>query len=188
VNRILHALWGARRLAQFDKSGLAAFEPGWPAARHSFLALALALPLMALMVWLQSAVYRGEDFGGVYMTARLASSALGWLGFVLLLFPLTRIVGRRDRVLFFIGVFNWTTFIALIIQLPPLVIAAAGLVDFSGYVVLVIGFLLLVLVYKGYVASVALGIGALEALFIVIAELVFDIATEMMLMRVFTAL
>lgn len=188
MSRTLRALWGAGRLARFDKAGLAGFADGWNGARHSFLALAWAAPLLLMMVLAQRGVYAEIEFGAAAVTARLASALLGWLAFVLLLFPLTRLLGRQRKVLRFITVFNWTQLLCLLIQAPPILAGGFGLVDFSGYVILVLGFLLLVLIYKGYVAAVALEVGVLEAVFVVIAELVFDIGAELLLMRLFLAL
>ncbi len=188
MNRSLHAIAGALRLARLDASGLAAFDTGWAGARHSFLALLWATPLLLAMILAQDRIYQEIEFGAAAITARLASALLGWLAFVLLLFPITRLLNRAERTNDFITVFNWAQLVTLFLQAPPLLLGSLGLVSFGGYGFLVLSFLLIALIYKGYVATVALNIAVIEAVLLVIAELLFDVSAELLLMRLFMAL
>ncbi|RMF07923.1 MAG: hypothetical protein D6763_11200 [Alphaproteobacteria bacterium] len=182
VARILSALWGAWRLANFDRSGFDRFEITAAGFWHSFLAAAVGAPLFALHVLLEreaaemmvAAAGKTAVFGSFYLAAAMGY-VLMWLVFAVLMIPLTRIAGVAEGYAGLVIAFNWSRVIALVIRLPVMMIAVwggLGATAFGAVLLLAYG---LILAYQWFVARVALGSGLVAAA-VVLVDLVASAA------------
>lgn len=182
AGRIANALWGAWRLANFDRSGFDRFEVTAGGFWHSFLAAAVGLPLFAVHAFLEretaevmlTAVGRTPVFGPFYLNAAV-DYVLMWPAFALLMIPLTRIAGVADRYAGLIIAYNWSRIVAMVIRLPVMLLVVWGRFGTTALTVALMLTYGLILAYQWYVGKIALGTG-LAAAVVVLADLVLGVA------------
>jgi hypothetical protein len=187
---ILNALYGAWRLANFDRSGMARFNVTADGFWHSFLAAVVGLPIYIAHVWLErgaaeamlAAAGQTARFDSFYVSAGLAY-VLMWPAFALLMIPLTRIAGVAQNYAALVIAWNWARIIAMIIRLPVMLMVAYGGLGSTALAVALLLTYGLILAYQWYVARVSLsssgetsGSGAgLAAAAVVLADIVIGV-------------
>ena len=181
-NPIVNALYGAWRLANFDRSGMDRFNVTADGFWHSFLAAVVGLPVFALLAWLERSAAgtmltaAGETpvFASFYVNAGLAY-VLMWPAFALAMIPFTRIAGVTQNYAALVIAWNWARIIAMLIRLPVMLMVAFGGL---GSTLLAVALLLtfgLILAYQWYVAKVSLNASGLAAAAVVLADIVIGL-------------
>ena len=166
------AVGGALRLAVGDRRGLGFFDTSidgfWRSFRAAVLCYPLYLALLSFRVpgasWTQSGV-------PTILIVESIAFVISWTAFPLLILPLARLLGRDDRFLAFMVVYNWS-------QIPQTVLfvlvgldGATGLLapSAAGFAQLVAA--IAVLVYEWYIARVALAVSPGQAVPVVLLDL-----------------
>lgn len=179
--RIINALTGAWRLANFDREGFKRFDISAEGFWHSFLAAVVGAPLFAIHVVLerraaeQMLVAAGENptFGPFYINAA-ADYILLWPVFAVAMILLTRLAGRGESYAGLVIAYNWSRIIAMLIRLPVMLLVAWGLFGSTAMAAALVLTYGLILVYQWYVARVALGSGFV-AVAVVLADMVLGL-------------
>jgi hypothetical protein len=175
------AVGGALKLARGDASGLGFFDTSIEGFWRSFRAAAICYPFfLILLAFRVSAAHWAESGVLRIVIVETIGYAISWVAFPLLVLSLTRWLGRENRFVPFIVVYNWSQ----ILQTALFVIAAAGAASglFPGDVGNAVDFAaaVAVLVYEWYIARVALQVSASQAVPVV----VLDIALGIVLSRI----
>lgn len=155
---IIRGVWGAWRLARRDTGGMAMFDVSPDGAAKSFVAAALALPLIVVA----RAIVLGDQWPLLLQPAPLLVTALGFVaGWLIIPAALTWLLprlGRGHRLAEGIVAYNWATLLIQLAGFIAFLLGAIGL--FPGQ----LGFLVLVVVqlacyvYEGFVLRTALEI------------------------------
>jgi hypothetical protein len=175
------AVGGALKLARGDASGLGFFDTSIEGFWRSFRAAAICYPFfLILLAFRVSAAHWAASGVPRIVIVETIGYAISWVAFPLLVLSLTRWLGRENRFIPFIVVYNWSQ----ILQTALFVIAAAGAASglFPGDVGHVVDFIaaIAVLVYEWYIARVALQVSASQAVPVV----VLDVALGIVLSRI----
>jgi hypothetical protein len=175
------AVGGALKLARGDASGLGFFDTSIEGFWRSFRAAAICYPFfLILLAFRVSAAHWAASGVPRIVIVETIGYAISWVAFPLLVLSLTRWLGRENRFIPFIVVYNWSQ----ILQTALFVIAAAGAASglFPGDVGNAVDFAaaVAVLVYEWYIARVALQVSASQAVPVV----VLDIALGIVLSRI----
>ena len=175
------AVGGALKLARGDASGLGFFDTSIEGFWRSFRAAAICYPFfLILLAFRVSAAHWAASGVPRIVIVETIGYAISWVAFPLLVLSLTRWLGRENRFIPFIVVYNWSQ----ILQTALFVIAAIGAASglFPGDVGNAVDFIaaVAVLVYEWYIARVALQVSASQAVPVV----VLDIALGIVLSRI----
>jgi len=169
------AVGGALRLAVGDRRGLGFFDASIDGFWRSFRAGLICYPLYLLLVSFRVPTAQWELSGvAPILIVETIAYVISWVGFPLLILPVSRHLGRDNRFLPFMVVYNWS-------QIPQTVLfvlvgldTATGLLPPSG--AHFAGFLAAVaaLVYEWYIARVALAITGTQATLVIIIDLLLS--------------
>ncbi|BBK44713.1 hypothetical protein STVA_47330 [Allostella vacuolata] len=175
TTEIVHALDGAWRLACRDPAGMARFDGSLDSFWKSFFAAVLALPFFVLLIALRDLPV--EPRGGMAVVAIVEAIAYvaSWAAFPLVVFHLTKLIGRRERYLAFIAAFNWSAVIQVTLFLAASALSAIDLLPAAIVQGIAFGVTMLVLAYEWYVVRVGLAVGGLLASAVVVLDLAVGI-------------
>jgi hypothetical protein len=166
-HELKQAMIGTARLARGDRRGLACFDPSLDGFWRSFGAGVAGYPfyLAVLVQWVDGARAATAGLGQVVIVETIAY-VMSWVAFPLAILPATRWLGREDRFLGFMVVYNWC-------QLPQLVIfAVIGLLVPAALAQILANLVTIaVIVYEWYIARVTLAIAGVAAGGIVLIDL-----------------
>lgn len=173
------ALGGALKLARGDSRGLGLFDASidgfWRSYRAAAICYPMFLALLALRV--EAPQWAASGIGRIVAVESIAFVIL-WTAFPLLILPLSRALGREHRFLPFMVAYNWCqvpqTVLFLIIALD----AATGILPSGAAGVAGLAAAIAVMVYEWYIARVALTVPPLQAVLVVLADLVLGTAVS----------
>ena len=171
------AVGGALRLAVGDRRGLGSFDTSIDGFWRSFRAGLICYPLYLLLLGFRvtDAQWAASGIAPILVVETIAY-VISWTAFPLLILPLSRCLGRENRFLAFMVVYNWS-------QIPQTVLfvlvgldGATGLLapsaaQFAGLFAIIAS-----LVYEWYIARVALAVTGAQATLVVIFDLVLSTA------------
>ena len=171
------AVVGALRLAIGDRRGLGLFDTSIDGFWRSFRAAVICYPLYLLLVGLRVAAAQWERHGiPTILIVESIAYVISWTAFPLLILPLARWLGREDRFLAFMVVYNWS-------QIPQTVLfvlvgldSATGLLAASAAQFAQLAAAIAVLVYEWYIARVALAVTGAQATVVIMVDLVLGTA------------
>lgn len=105
----LYGLYGATRLARFDRAGTGYFDGTVDSAWRSFWANLFILPAYWILILLPDGG-RGEAVGLLpYLTVETLSFAVKLLAYLLIVQQVMEMQGKADRVPAFIAAYNWAS-------------------------------------------------------------------------------
>lgn len=160
---------GLYRLALFNRSFLGYFDRSTAGALRSF---GLALPILPLFLWL---VWLNLDQPvpsmGLYLTAKTVAYAYGWILFPFVILNAGRLLDRDHEAVGCITVYNWTSVLWMVLQLP---ITAFGTLGMSQDMTSLLNLLLFIatLVIEGFLFVVALRLVAWQAAMLVAIDVI----------------
>jgi hypothetical protein len=166
------ALYGAFRLALFDKEGLRYFEATVDGFWRSFFAAILVAPLYAVMMALRAAEI---DAGTSGLILDGLAYVVNWLAFPVVMLSMVRVLDREGRYLGYIVAYNWAAVLQNAVYLPIAILILTGILptEAGGFLsLLALGWVLL---YSGYIAHVGLNITPLAAGGIVAVDLLLGV-------------
>jgi hypothetical protein len=180
MGQVSMAVQGALRLARLDPRGMAFFDRSVAGFWQSYRAAAICYPVYMAMLLLL--VPSGDTAGPAAATPVPAPDwfrillvesigyVIQWVGFALLMLPVSRFLGREERWLDYIVAYNWSQILQMAVQLAALLLIASGLAPASPVILLQDVVLLL---YGGFIAHIALGIGGTAATMVVLLDFTF---------------
>jgi hypothetical protein len=166
------AFAGAWRFARADRGALGCFDRSRDGFWRSFRAAVVAYPFYLMLVGMHAAPGEWALSGTVrIVTVETIGYVISWVGFPLLMLPVTRALGREPRFFDFMVPYNWCQVpLSAAFALAALPVAS-GLPGPAGQVlefVVAYGGL----VYEWYIARVALDTSGLGAALVVLVDLV----------------
>jgi hypothetical protein len=179
---VLRALYGAYRLAWFDRAGMGFFNLTFDGFWRSFFAAVLVAPAYAILVGLQVRTGEAADPGLLLLTEALGY-VLAWCTFPLIAIVLTRLLGLGGHYVALIVALNWTAVLQTavflgVVLLGPLLPEALGALA----VMLTTG---AILVYQWFVMRTALATTGGIALMLLLIDLIITSMINLGTDRVF---
>ena len=166
------ALRGLLRILRFDSSFVQFYDRSREGAVRSFWLAAPLLLIFLLRLYLQ------HDPQQPPMTLRMSASMLiayviNWAYFPLFLVWISRFIGRENRVIGCIAVYNWLSILAIFTSLPISILGWVGMDDGLLQALDVIS-VVISLICEGYILAVCLQISGFFAAGFVILDLVLN--------------
>jgi hypothetical protein len=170
---IANALYGAWRLAHFDRGGIAFFGHDERAFWRSFIAPLIAYPavIVFLLLGVGDADAATIDWLRIFLVETIAY-VIGCTAFPLIVLPVTRFLGREALWLDFVVVYNWTQLVQNVVMVIAVAFSLIGLAPASLPGALIYLVYVFAFAYEGFVARVVLDITWPAAGMIVLIDLV----------------
>ena len=189
---IWHALRGAWRLAFLDIRGLAGFEGSRSGGLRSFWAMALVLPINAMILAVKGLIPGGETVEPSNAPIEVFGPLATWVILIAIIYALVSWHGRIERFWLFVSTYNWiqVPLAGAILVSAALFASASGLVDPNAdpasvpmlawslahvAIGVAITLELGVLAYEWYVAWVALDSGIPLPIIVVLLDFVMGV-------------
>ena len=189
---IWRALHGAWRLAFLDIRGLAGFDGTRSGGLRSFWAMALVLPLNAVILAIRELIRGGEAPEPSNALVEILGPFAAWVILIVVIYALVSWHGRVDRFWLFVSTYNWiqVPMVLVLLLSAALFAGASGLVDPNAdpasvpmlawsiaHIALGIGITLElgILAYEWYVAWVALESGIPLPIIVVLLDFVMGL-------------
>jgi hypothetical protein len=179
------ALTGTLRLALGDRGALACFNATEEGFWRSFRAAVLCYPMFVLLLVFPVEIGTADEgHSWSYFIVETIRFVIAWTAFPLIALPLASWLGRGDRFLLFMTVYNWCQVPQTVAFTAVTMLGALGALPPEGVLLgdLVVG--IGSLVYEWYVSRVALAISGPQAglvilIDVVLATLLSHIATTL---------
>jgi hypothetical protein len=160
LREVVASLYGAWRLACFDRAALGYFDATPEGVWRSFFALVLVAPFDLSIVLLVRSDPLPDNlvhFGLAYVVVYV----LSWLVWPLLAVYLARALSRQEALPLYVTAHNWAQMPASLFQLAAVILAQGF---FPAYTLVAAQLsLLVILIYEGFIAAIALRIDRLVA-------------------------
>lgn len=164
----LRALYGTWRIARGDANGLQYFEFSMDGFWRSFLAAIIVFPAFAFLRW-HDLFDAPADFPVArYMVVEVIAYVIKWVAFPLVMFHIIPMLGRAERYVAFITVYNWASVLQMAVYLVALLLGILfPSLGAGGFVMIAV---LAMLVYGVYIAKLTLSVPIPTASAIVMAD------------------
>jgi hypothetical protein len=150
------SIFGAWILARLNPSGLNFFDDTVDGFWRSFWAAAIVLPAYAFLLTLRnSGVTIGVGAGTAFFVNSIAY-VIDWMAFPFLMFYVAQMFNRDPWYCRYIAAYNWSVVLQMMLMLIVGLIAVSGIFPpvVGGWATAIA--LIFILVYKGFIAHVAL--------------------------------
>ena len=172
------SIFGAWLLARFDQNGLLFFENSVGAFWRSYWAALLAAPAYVTLV-----IIRAQDsthaVGALSaITIQTSSYIIGWFAMPFVMLYVCRIIDKEDQFLKYFIVYNWATLLQVSLIFFIAILAKLGVFSpvLNGFLTFIA--IMGVLVYKGFIARIALIIPSSGAFGVVALDLMISLLVE----------
>ena len=164
----LRALYGTWRIARGDANGLGFFEFSINGFWRSFFAAVIVFPAFAFLRW-HDLGEAPQDFPvGRYMTVEVIAYVIKWVAFPLVMLHTLPMLGRAERYINFITVYNWSSVLQMGVYLVALTFGVLfPSLGAGGFVMVAV---IAMLVYGVYIARLTLSVPLPTASAIVMAD------------------
>ena len=167
------AIGGALKLARGDARGLGFFDISLDGFWRSFRAALICYPMYLILVAFRvtEAQWAASGSGRIVAVETIAF-VISWTAFPLLMLPLSRGFGRENRFIAFMVAYNWCQIPQTVLFLIVAVDVATGILPGTAGEVAGLAAAVAVMVYEWYIARVALVIPGMQAILVVLVDLV----------------
>ena len=169
-----YALFGAWRLAHFDRQGTAYFDRSRTGALRSFWAAALLLPAYAVLVLLRLAEHPTSLGWPAIILIYGIAYAIGWTAFPVAMAWIVRLLDREEEYFGYIAMYNWSAVLQALIWLPVAALTAGRMLPQPLLDGLGLAADLAILAYLWFIARAGLRMGAFSAIGVVAVDLVLS--------------
>lgn len=176
---VIRAVYGAWRLALFDRKGLDFFDATIEAYWKSFYAAAIVAPAYVLLLVLRLSEVHTRAGPVAIAAIEILAYIIGWVAFPLVMIYVCDRMGRFDRYLRFIAAHNWSNVIQITVFLLATILAK-GFLGGSLAVFLGLAATVAILFYQWFIARTALEITGGAAAAIVGLDLLISILINLM--------
>ena len=156
AHELAQGIYGAWRLARFDRGGIGYFDNTPEAAVASFKAALVAAPIHLLLILLQtdwSLVKVGAIASFLIHTIAFVAD---WTAFPLAMYYVARLCAREQNYFRYLAAYNWAQVLQISLFLLVSVLAVSGQMPPALAGLLIFGTLIAIFVYKGYIAYAGL--------------------------------
>jgi|AGTN01.2.fsa_nt_gi hypothetical protein len=167
---VARGLFGAYRLARRDPGGIALFDDSPRGYWRSFWAAAVAAP--AFLILDAATGGFGQGFGPRQAMIQAIAYVIDWTAFPLVMIGVADALGKWPRYMRYIVAYNWAAVLQIALLLPLALMAVAFPSPPTLILAQVAG--VVMLVYRAYVAHVALQVGFGMAAAIVLLDVLLS--------------
>lgn len=170
-------IYGALRLARFERAAIALFELGEQGFWRSFWAAAIVAPPYALLIALRmsEATFSSDPVRTVLIEA--IAFAIGWVAFPLVMVYAADALGSGARYFRYVTAYNWCIVVQITV-FAAVAVLGQGLLPTPLAGALSLAVTMLMLIYQWFVARIGLEIGALAAAGIVILDVLIGLVVS----------
>lgn len=176
LSEVSHALYGAYRLAHFDRSGLAFFDPTIEGCRRSFAAALFVYPIFLLMLPIGATDEQWQSGFGCLVLSQSIAYVADWAALPLIVISVASRVGREAEAIGFVTVYNWSQVLQAAFLLATTGIAGSGLLPPAAGMTVMLVAQIAILAYQWFIARAAFNAAGLVATAIVLLASVLDAA------------
>ncbi|SRR5260221_3269717 len=171
------AIGGALKLARGDARGLGFFDISLDGFWRSFRAALICYPMYLILLAFRvtEAQWAASGVGRIVAVETIAF-VISWTAFPLLMLPLSRALSRENRFLAFMVAYNWCQIPQTVLFLIVGLDVATGILPGAAAEVAGIAAGIAVMVYEWYIARVALALPGVQAILVVLLDLVLGTA------------
>ncbi|MCC9621505.1 hypothetical protein LPB41_07325 [Thalassospira sp. MA62] len=172
-NETLRALYGTWRIARGDAKGLSLFEYSIPAFWRSFFAMLIVFPAFAFLRW-TDLLSAPDDFPvGRYMLVETIGYVIKWFAFPVVMYHVIPMIGRAERYVAFITVYNWSSVLQMAVYLVALLLGLLfPMLGAGGFAMIAV---VAMLVYGVYIARLTLSVPIATAGALVLADFLLSL-------------
>ncbi|MDJ0943789.1 MAG: hypothetical protein QNJ30_10000 [Kiloniellales bacterium] len=125
----------------------------------------MVLPGIAIVLAMRFAIFGFKSDPLRVLTVEAIAYVIFWVAFPLAMYHLTQALGLAERYRLHIVAYNWSQVIQIAVLVPiNVVLFAAGLIETPLYASVFLGLQVVILIYEGYIAHIALKLPRLGAL------------------------
>ena len=170
---IWRSLYGAWRIARLDPQAMSWFDQSAEGFWNSFAALPLALVPYLLALFLSASGETMAAVGGpvAYLLFQILDFVAGWLGFLLLMLPVTWALRLTANYGPFVVASNWASLLAMALMLPSMLLLGGATSENRGAVMIATAVGITLMFYSYLVARAALRSSILVSIGVVMIEL-----------------
>ncbi len=162
------AIYGAYRLARLDRDGMTQFDISAEGFWRSFLAPVLGAPIYYLLLELGNAV--ASEGATVKPAVEMLGYSVAWVLFLGLMIPVARAAGLGAHYAAFVVVFNWCQLFIMLVMLPIMGLAAAGILPLTAAGITIVAITFAALGFLWFIARTALHASAFVAIEVVLLD------------------
>ncbi len=195
-SEISSSVRGAWQLFVMDQRGMNQFNLSAAGFWNSFFAAVLLAPIYFFVLLAQYKLNREvqqialeqdptnpnippiPELSDYLLAQGLAYVAL-WAAFPIVMLWATRIINIQNRYIPFVVAYNWSAVAVMTIQLPPFALYYFDMVGIVGAIAPLLSILLVIMIYRWYVAYSALGLPAVACLGFVILDFVISVIIQL---------
>ena len=204
LNEISSSIRGAWQLFVMDQRGMNQFNLSAVGFWNSFFAAVLLAPIYFFVLLAQYKLNREvqqlaleqdptnpnipqvPELSDYLLAQGLAYVAL-WAAFPIVMLWATRIINLQSRYIPFVVAYNWSAVAVMTIQLPPFALYYFDVVGIVGAIAPLLSILLVIMIYRWYVAYSALGLPAIACFGFVVLDFVISIIIQLSASTLLTA-
>jgi len=161
----VYGLYGAYRLARFDRAGLSYFDGTREGALRSFRALWIVIPgflLLMMLVRLEDGASLGSLLGVALL--KIVGQVISLFAYLLAVFHLLELWGKADRFATYVSVYNWANVVQVGLLLATYAVMKSFNADESMALLLSMLVSFALLAYQWFIARWSLAADWLGAL------------------------
>lgn len=174
---------GALRLFLFDPQGVASFNVSIEGFWHSFFAAVLVAPIYFAVIIIERDLAQGLISASIVsghvavpsLAQTLIAEAVAYpaycVSFPLAMIGLARLLKVTGRYVPYVIAYNWSSVVVVTLRLLPLILFSSGLIGAEAVTIPVFVSLVAVMIYRWYLARVALGVSGATAIALVLIDL-----------------
>ncbi len=171
------AIGGALKLARGDARGLGFFDASLDGFWRSFRAALICYPLYLILLAFRVTEPQWAASGiGTIVVVETIAYVISWTAFPLLVLPLCRGLGRENRFFALMVAYNWCQIPQTVLFLIVGLDIATGILSGTAADIAGLAAAIAVMVYEWYIARVALAIPGVQAILVVLIDLVLGTA------------
>ena len=163
----IRSLYGAYRIARLDVGGLAFFNTTVAGAWRSFFAAVIVLPFYAWELASSPELIQREVDPSSFWPVQLIAYVISWVAFPVAMAALSEALGRADRFVSYLVVYNWATVLQALVFLPIELLEATQVLPPESLQVLSYAVFGAVLGYLWFIARTVLAITPVAAMAVV---------------------
>jgi len=194
---IAHHLTGAWMLLRGNADGFDHFDLTVQGFWRSFFVMIVALPFFGFALYAShsmnlevAASAPNYDFVIPYAAYFFVFTGLGyvkWIGYLMMMGPLTRYFGAAPYYLNFVVAYNWSTLLTMLVSLPLYLAQQLGWVSIEFFYLVDFMLLFVFIAYGWFITCIALKIDKLDAAALVAVELMLFLIAGRIAASIFTA-
>ncbi len=174
----VRALYGACRLARFDKNGLSFFKPSIDGFWYSFRAAFIVAPLFLALIAIRLLETEVEIDLAAFLSGELSAYVLSWLVFPVVMEALSRSMGCRDNFLGFMIAYNWSLVPQYALFVGVISLGLVGIIPIALSEILSLLVLLWSFFYIGFIAKTALDISISASIGVVFLDFLLGLTLD----------